>query len=170
MILTGELSIWSLWCPAIQGGNWRLFTYIFALTAHFSISQFMDLGKVLFLHQSRRCLYCPVMCQILGNSWQGVQHFAQILQTLTAGRHTSCNFDKVATYATDRHRHQFSWVFVPARLGNFGHELINGIWTISKMNFRSTRIILVEWAWRLNQRWLLKNLGPSPWHHFPTSK
>ena len=69
--------------------------------------------KVYFSHQSRHCLHCQVMCQILGNSWQGVQHFAQILQTLTAGRHTSCNFAKVATCTTDRH--QFSWVFVLAR-------------------------------------------------------
>ena len=42
----------------------------------FFISPFFDLGNVLFSHQSRHCLHCPVMCQILGNSWQGVQHFA----------------------------------------------------------------------------------------------
>ena len=171
MILTGELSFWSLWCPAIQGGNWRLFTYIFALTAHFSISPFMDLGKVLFLHQSRRCLHCPVMCQILGNSWQGVQHFAQILQTLTAGRHTSCNFDKVATCSTDRHRHQFSWVFVPARQ----------LW--SWINQWNLNYFQNEFSLHTNNPgWMsvtiepevtLKDLGPSPYYiifHPPPNK
>ena len=50
--------------------------YLHTYSHSFFISPFFDLGNVLFSHQSRHCLHCPVMCQILGNSWQGVEHFA----------------------------------------------------------------------------------------------
>ena len=68
----------------------------------FFISPFFDLGNVLFSHQVATVYIvqsCVRYLAIVGKE-------LSILQTLTAGRHTSCNFDKVATCTTDRHRHQ----------------------------------------------------------------
>ena len=140
-------------------GKFRIQDYSHVCT-HFLKFSFLIRVATVYIVKS-----CVRYLAIVGKEFSILHRFCRLWQLVAIPRATLLRSPPAPLTATAT-----SFPGYLSRLGNFGHELINGIWTISKMNFRSTRIILVEWAWRLSQRWLLKNLGPSPCHYFPPSK
>ena len=143
-------------------GKFRIQDYSHVCT-HFLKFSFLIRVATVYIVKS-----CVRYLAIVGKEFSILHRFCRLWQLVAIPRATLIRSPLAPLTATAT-----SFPGYLSRLGNFGHELINGIWTISKMNFRSTRIIPGWMSVTIEPKVTLKDLGPSPYYiifHPPPNK